>query len=700
MPPTGELSSSAQGPGHFIARNGDILFALAVVGIIIMFIIPMPTTVMDILLTTNITFSMVVILVSIYTTEPLDVSVFPSLLLFATLFRLGLNVSTTRLILGEAYAGEIIESFGTFVVAGNYVVGFIIFLIIIVIQYVVITRGAERVAEVAARFTLDAMPGKQMSIDADLNAGIITEEEARQQREKIRKEADFYGAMDGASKFVKGDAIAGIIITIINIIGGLIIGVVQQEMALGEAAQTYTLLTVGDGLVSQIPALLVSSATGMVVTRAAAEGSMGRDMSVQLTHQPKALWIASGVLFLMAFVPGLPTLPFLVLAFLVGSVAFMLRRQARLAREMVEEEEREEAEAEEEAETRRPQKEELSDLIKIDPMEVEVGYNLIPLVLPEQGGDFLDRVAMIRRQTASDLGIIVPPVRVLDNLQLDPNVYRIKLKGVEIDRFEIMPDHVLAMESGMTTEEIEGIETVEPAFGTPAIWIEEDMKEEAEMANYTIVDPPSVMATHLTEVIKDNAHELLGRQEVQELIDNFEEDYPAVVDELLPDLLTLGEIQKVLQNLLWEGIPINNLLTIIETLADYAPRTKDTQLLTEYVRQNLSRQITSQYVAADDKLHAVSLDPELEDELKQAVESSEQGSYLALPPRRAQEIIEKIASEMQQLLELGHDPILLTAPDIRRPVKELTHRSLERLIVLSFNELESDVDLEIHGTVK
>jgi len=381
-------------------------------------------------------------------------------------------------------------------------------------------------------------------------------------------------------------------------------------------------------------------------------------------------------------------------------VAFMIRRQARLAREAEAEERAREEPAEEEGEERRPQKEELSDLIKVDPMEVEVGYNLIPLVLPEQGGDFLDRVAMIRRQTASELGIIVPPVRVLDNLQLDPDVYRIKLKGVEIDRFEIRPDHYLAMESGMTSDDIDGIETQEPAFGTPALWIEEDQKDEAEMANYTIVDPPSVMATHLTELIKDNAHELLGRQEVQELIENFEEDYPAVVDELLPDLLTLGEIQKVLQNLLWEGIPVNNLLTILETLADYAPRTKDTQILTEYVRQALSRQITSQYTAADGRLNAVTLDPELEDELEQALDSSEQGKYLALPPRQAQELIDKIAAEMQNLLEVGYDPILLVAPNIRKPLKELTHRSLERLIVLSFNELESDVDLEIHGTVK
>ncbi|MFN2364424.1 MAG: flagellar biosynthesis protein FlhA, partial [Halarsenatibacteraceae bacterium] len=669
-------NTRAENTSNFINQNSDILFSLVMVGIIVMFITPLPPALIDILLAANITFAMVVVLVSIYTTEPLQVSVFPSLLLFATLFRLGLNVSTTRLILGEAYAGEIIMSFGDFVVGGNYVVGLVIFIILVVIQYVVITKGAERVAEVAARFTLDAMPGKQMSIDADLNAGIITEDEARYERQKIRDEADFYGAMDGASKFVKGDAIAGIIITVINIIGGLVIGVLMQGMAIGEAAQVYTLLTVGDGLVSQIPALLISSATGMVVTRAASEGSMGQDMTKQLTAQAKPLWISAGVLALLAFVPGLPTIPFLVLSILIGGIAFLLFSQTG---SVAGEKETQEEIEQEQPEKRMPQREELSDLIKIDPMEVEVGYNLIPLVLPEQGGDFLDRVAMIRRQTAMELGIIVPPVRILDNLQLEPNTYRIKLKGVEISRYEILPDHFLAMDSGMVTEEIEGKETSEPAFGTPAIWITADQKDEAEMANYTIVDPPSVMATHLTEIIKDNAHELLGRQEVKELIDNMKDDYPAVVDELLPDLMTLGEIQKVLQNLLWEDIPINNLLTIMETLADYAPRTKDTGLLTEYVRQALSRQITNQYLNQDDKLHAVTLDPELEDELNQALEQSEQGNYLALNPKRAQNLIENIADQIQVLLKRGLEPVLLTAPAIRRPLKEMTHRSLDKL---------------------
>ncbi|MGM0437062.1 MAG: flagellar biosynthesis protein FlhA [Bacillota bacterium] len=677
-------------------KNTDVVFALAIVGIIIMFIIPLPTFFMDILLATNITFSMVVILVSIYTSEPLEVSVFPSLLLFATLFRLALNVSTTRLILGQGYAGEVINSFGNFVVGGNYVVGFIIFLILVIIQYIVITKGAERVAEVAARFTLDAMPGKQMSIDADLNSGLITEQEAKEQRKKIRQEADFYGAMDGASKFVKGDAIAGIIITIINIIGGLIVGMVQQGMPFAEAAQTYTLLTVGDGLVSQIPALLISSATGMVVTRAAASGDMGTDMAEQLTGQPKALMISAGVLSVLAIVPGLPFLPFLILALLIGSIGFVLYRE-----EVQEDKEaaRKEEEEEEISRQKTPETEELTNLIQVDQMEVEVGYNLISLVLPEQGGDFMDRVAMIRRQTAMEMGIIVPPVRILDNLQLEPNVYRIKLKGVEIDRYEILPDHYLAMDSGVTTEKIDGIETTEPAFGTEAIWISEDQKERAELANYTIVDPPSVMATHLTELIKDHAHELLGRQEVQELIDNIEENYPAVVDELVPDLMSLGEIQKVLQNLLWEGVPIKNLVTILETLADYAVKTKDIQILTEYVRQALSRQITNLYIEEDNKLYAVTLDPQLEEELNQSLEQSDQGNYLALDPQRAQNIIEKIAQSLQPLLQQGHEPILLTAPPIRRPIKELSYRSFEELVVLSYNELQNDLDLQILGTV-
>ena len=679
-----------------IFYNVDILFAFAVVGIVIMFIIPMPTIIMDLLLTANITFSLLIILVSIYINEPLQVSVFPSLLLFATLFRLGLNVSTTRLILGQGYAGEVIESFGNFVVGGNYVVGFIIFLILVVIQYVVITKGAERVAEVAARFTLDAMPGKQMSIDADLNAGIINEREAQEQREKIRQEADFYGAMDGASKFVKGDAIAGIIITVINIIGGLVIGMAQQGLSFGEAAQTYTLLTVGDGLVSQIPALLISTATGMIVTRAASERNMGEEMSDQMMSQPKALFIASIVLFILGLMPGLPTVPFFVMALLMGGLGFVLRSSIK------EEEAAEIEEGDEEPspqEVQRARENEIKNIIKVDQLEVEVGYNLISFVLPEQGGDFLDRVSMIRKQMAMELGIIIPPVRILDNLQLEPNIYRVKLKGVEISRFEIVPDHYLAMDSGMTTEDIQGIETKEPAFDTPAIWIDEDQKEKAEMANYTIVDPPSVMATHLTELIKEHAHELIGRQEVKELIDNVEENNSAVVNELLPDLLSLGEIQKVLQNLLWENIPVNNLVTILETLADYAPTTKNIDLLTEYVRQGLSRQITNQFVDENNQLAVITLDPQLEENLGQAVEQSDQGNYLAVEPQQAQQLIESISQEAQKLLQQGKEPILVTSPMIRRPLKELTSRSFPQLTILSFSELAPNVNLEVLGTV-
>ena len=677
-----------------IFNNIDVLFAFAVVGIVIMFIIPMPTIHMDLLLTANITFSMLIILVSIYINEPLQVSVFPSLLLFATLFRLGLNVSTTRLILGQGYAGEIITSFGNFVVGGNYVVGFIIFLILVIIQYVVITKGAERVAEVAARFTLDAMPGKQMSIDADLNAGIIDEFEAQEQRKKIRQEADFYGAMDGASKFVKGDAIAGIIITVINIIGGLIIGMAQQGLSFGEAAQTYTLLTVGDGLVSQIPALLISTATGMIVTRAASEKNMGQEVSSQLMSQPKAMYIASVVLFILGLMPGLPTVPFIVMALLIGGLGLTLRRTVKESTEEVEKKQepsRQEVQQAKEAE--------IKNIIKVDQLEVEVGYNLISYVLPDQGGDFLDRVSMIRKQMAIELGIIIPPVRILDNLQLEPNIYRIKLKGVEISRYKILPEHFLAMDSGMTTEDIDGIDTKEPAFGTPAIWINESKKEKAELANYTIVDPPSVMATHLTEVIKEHAHELLGRQEVKELIDNIKDENSAVVDELLPDLLSLGEIQKVLQNLLWENIPVNNLVTILETLADFATSTKNIDLLTEYVRQGLSRQITNQYTNDDNELYTITLDPQLEESLGQNVEQSDQGNYLAVEPQQAQQLIEAVSQEAQKLLQQGKDPILVTSPMIRRPLKELTSRSFSQLIVLSFSELSPDVNLQVLGTV-
>ena len=680
-----------------ITKNTDIIFALMVVSIIVMFIIPMPTVLMDMLLAANITFSMVVILVSIYTIEPLELSVFPSLLLFATLFRLGLNVSTTRLILGQGYAGEIIMSFGDFVVGGNYVVGLIIFLILVIIQFIVITKGAERVAEVAARFTLDAMPGKQMSIDADLNAGVIDEREAKREREKIRQEADFYGAMDGASKFVKGDAIAGIIITFINIVGGLVIGMMQQGMGFAQASQTYILLTVGDGLVSQIPALLISTATGMVVTRAASDKNMGNELSEQLLKQPKALFIASAVLLILGFVPGLPTFPFVILSMIIAVMAYLTVRAAQ----QTQEESREISEAEQFSpeEQKEMKEEEIKQLIKVDKLEIEVGYNLISLVLPEQGGDFLDRVSNIRKQIAMELGIILPSVRIVDNLQLQPNIYKIKLRGVEISQYNIEVDKFLAMDPGNTFEEIKGIDTEEPAFGTPAIWIDEEQRDRAEIANYTVVDPASVMATHLTEIIRNHASELLGREEVKKLIDNVKAENEAVVDELIPDLMNLGEIQKILQNLLWESIPIKNLVLILETLADHAGRTKDQSILTEYVRQGLSRQISNQFTNSDNELNVFTIDPQREEGLINSLDQSDQGNYLALEPSQAQGLINDIVQQAKGLLEKGHEPILLTSPMIRRPVKELAHRTFSDLIVLSFNELEPSVDLQVQGVV-
>ncbi len=583
---------------------------------------------------------------------------------------------------------------GNFVIGGNYVVGFIIFLILIVIQFLVITKGAERVAEVAARFTLDAMPGKQMSIDADLGSGLITEDEARFQRKKIRQEADFYGAMDGASKFVKGDAIAGIIITFINVLGGLIIGVAQQGLGFEEALQTYALLTVGDGLVSQIPALLISTATCMVVTRASSDNNLGKDLMTQMSNQPRALAIVAIVLLILGFVKGLPTLPFMTLAVIIGLFAWILMQTDKKAKEskvemtnVVEE-------------IPMPSRvEDITELLQIDPMEVEVGYNLISLILPEQGGDFLDRVAMIRRQCAIELGMVIPPIRILDNMQLEPNLYRIKLRGVEIARYEIRPNYYMAMDAGFSSKEIEGIPTSEPAFGLPAQWISESLREEAELSGYTVVDPPSVMATHLTEVIKKHAYELLGRQEVKELVDGLKDKYSAVVNELIPDRLTIGQIQKVLQNLLKEGVAIRDLVTILETLADYAPYTSDLQILTEYVRQGLSRQISAKF-SEDNRVSVITLSPKLEELITQSIEQTDQGSYLAMDPTQAQNIFQNLNDVIQNVLQKGYQPIILTAPMIRHHFKSLTERVAPDLVVLSFGELVPTLNIQSVGMVK
>ena len=676
-----------------LAKYSDIVVALGIITIIIMMIVPLPPFILDFLLLLNITIALTIIMVAIYNTEPLDFSVFPSLLLITTLFRLALNVSSTRLILLDGYAGEVIMAFGNFVVGGNAVVGFIIFVILIIIQFLVITKGSERVAEVAARFTLDAMPGKQMSIDADLNSGAITDAQAHTRRKNIQREADLYGAMDGASKFVKGDAIAAIIIIVINIVGGFIIGMVQRDLGPLQALQSYTLLTVGEGLVNQIPALLISTATGIVVTRAASESNLGHDLVDQLFRTPRVFYIVSGVLALMGFVPGLPIIPFLTLSMVTLAIGYILQSTAKHAADS----EVTDLEEKENEEVRKP--ENIVALLQIDTMELEIGYSLIPMVDISQGGDLLDRVVMIRRQCALELGLIVPTIRIRDNIQLKPNIYVIKLKGIEIVKGELLLDHYLAMNPGTVFEEIAGIETVEPAFGLPALWIQEARREDAELAGYTVVDPVSVLATHLTEVIKSHAAEVLGRQEVQTLIDAVRQSNPAVVDEVTPNLLSIGDIQKVLAKLLRERISIRDMVTILETLADYGQLTKDTEILTEYVRHSLARQISKQY-AQGNTLTCLTVDPQLENIITEAVQRTESGSYVALEPQVLQKIVANLSNELSKLTNLGYQPIVLASPAARAYFHKLIERSAPNVIVLSYAELDSTIEVQSLGMVR
>ncbi|WP_027937578.1 flagellar biosynthesis protein FlhA [Anaeroarcus burkinensis] len=678
---------------HRILRYSDIIIAVAVVTIVVMMIIPLPTILLDMLLALNISLALTIVMVAIYNEEPLDFSVFPSLLLLATLFRLALNVSATRLILLEGYAGEVIMAFGNFVVGGNAVVGFIVFVILIIIQFIVITKGAERVAEVAARFTLDAMPGKQMSIDADLNSGTINEQEARDRRKKIQREADFYGAMDGASKFVKGDAIAAIVIIIINIVGGFVIGMVQRNLEITQALQQYTLLTVGEGLVNQIPALLISTATGIVVTRAASDSNLGQDFVSQLFTNQRVFFLVSGVLLLLALVPGLPTLPFICLSLATFGVGFILRKtsQSAAVSEISQQEEQEKEEV------KKP--ENIVALLQVDPMELEIGYSLIPMVDASQGGDLLDRIVMIRRQCALEMGLIVPTIRIRDNIQLKPNIYVIKLKGIEVARGELLLDQFLAMNSGTAMETIPGMETVEPAFGLPALWIQEGNREQAELAGYTVVDPISVLTTHLTEVIKSHASEILGRQETQTLVDAVKQSHAAVVEDLVPAMLSVGELQKVLCNLLRERISIRDLVTILETLGDYVAMTKDTEILTEYVRQALSRQISRQY-ASNGTLVCLAVDQELEQLILAGVQRSEQGSFVALEPQTLQALVNCLGKELPKLTEIGYQPIVLVSPGCRLYFRKLTERVAENLIILSYAELEPNVQIQTLGMVK
>jgi flagellar biosynthesis protein FlhA len=673
-------------------KFGDMVIAVVVVSIVIMIIVPLPSGLLDFLLTINITLSLVLLLISMYITEPLQFSIFPSLLLLTTLLRLSLNISTTRLILRDADAGQVIRAFGEFVVGGDAVVGFIIFLIIILIQFIVITKGAERVAEVAARFTLDAMPGKQMAIDADLNAGLINEIEAKERRKNIERAADFYGAMDGASKFVKGDAIAGIIITLINICGGLIIGIVQRGMNLQSALSTYTLLTVGDGLVSQIPALLISTSAGIIVTKTASESNLGKEVTTQLFAQPKAMYLAAGVLGALGIIPALPQLPLFTLAAVLLLSGNAIRRAVR-EEEAAEQEEIYPMQLEE---MRKP--ENVMSLLQVDPIEVEFGYAIIPLADVNQGGDLLDRVVMIRRQIALELGIVVPIIRLRDNIQLNPNQYRIKIRGIEVSEGELVMDGFLAMDPGTATGEIDGTDTLEPAFGLPAKWIKEEEREKAELYGYTVVDPPTVISTHLTETIKSHIHELLGRQEVKKLVDNLKENYPALVEELIPKQLAIGEVQKVLANLLKEGVSIRDLVTIFETLADYAPVTHDTDMLTEYVRQALSRTISKKFVTGK-KARVVTLEQGLEEKIMNSVQQTEQGSYITLDPAVTREMLNSLTKQLSLFTQTGEQPIVLTSPVVRLYFKRLTEQFAPGLVVLSYNELEPGIEIQSMGMV-
>lgn len=672
-------------------RIHGILLPLGIVGILAIMIIPLPPILLDFLLSMNITLAVIVLLVSLYILRPLSFSIFPTILLVTTLFRLSLNVASTRLILlhgneGPQAAGQVIKSFGMFVVGGNYAVGLVVFLILVIINFVVITRGAGRIAEVSARFILDAMPGKQMSIDADLNAGLIGEEEARRRRAEIAREADFYGAMDGASKFVRGDAIAGLLITGINIIGGLLIGVLQQGMSITDALSVYTVLTVGDGLVAQVPALIISTAAGIVVTRAASEMDMGREFATQFLSYPKAIAGASGILFFLGLMPGLPHLAFIFLSLFVGGIAYVAFRMAS-----AEEEEKEEMEEKEV----QPEREEI---VLPDPLSMDIGYRLIPLVDASSGGELFDRIRAMRRELLKEMGFLVPPIHIKDNLQLKPEEYVIYLRGVEIGRGEVLPGYHLAIDPGNAEKGLDGIPTKEPAFGLPALWIEENLKEKAKLMGYTVVSPAIVIITHLTEVIKAHAHEIITRQDVQTLLDTLSRTHPKVVEELVPSQLSLGGVLKVLQNLLKERIPIRDILTIVETLADYAPATKDPDLLTEYVRQALGRTITKQY-SVDGTLPVMVMDPRVEEMVMKSIHQTEGVTLVAMKPDLTQKLISKLSEGMERMVSQGYQPLLLTSPEVRRYVRRLVEKSLPGLAVMASNEIVGDVKIKNVKTV-
>ncbi|WP_136524484.1 flagellar biosynthesis protein FlhA [Geomonas ferrireducens] len=671
--------------------NSDIYMAVALIGVLALMVIPLPAFMLDIFLATNITVALVILLVCLYTVQPLDFSVFPSILLVTTLFRLALNIASTRLILlhgseGVEAAGGVIKAFGQFVVGGNYVVGAVIFLILVIINFVVITKGAGRVAEVAARFTLDAMPGKQMAIDADLSNGILTDKEAKARRKKIAREADFYGSMDGASKFVRGDAVAGIMIVLVNICGGFVIGVWQKGMPLDMALQNYTLLTIGEGLVAQIPALIISTAAGVIVTRSADENNFGHEIAGQLLNYPKAFQVSSGVLFLFAMIPGLPHFAF----FLLSGVAYLVSKMAV--------EKKAEVEDVVETQTSAEESDQISSIRPLDMLELEVGYGLVPMVDASQQGELLDRIRSIRKQVADRMGFIVPPIHIHDNLQLKPYEYNILINGAKVGGGELSGQY-LAMDSGGAMGGLEGIKTTEPVFGLPAVWIKGKEREKAQVSGYTVVDNTTILATHISETIKKHAHELVGRQELQQLLDSIAATLPKVVEELVPSLLSLGTVLRVVKNLLKENVSIRDLRSILETLADYGGMTKDPEMLTEFVRQSLGRYIVEQYKRDDDTLCVITLDHDIEEAIVDSVQLSEQGSYLAIDPHLAQRILAAIRRNAEQFDAIGALPVLMASPTIRRHVKKLTERFMPNLAVISHNEIPPNIKIQSLGVV-
>ena len=674
-------------------KKTDLAIAIYLLTAIAMFIITIPSTLLDVLLAFNIAISFTILFTCMFVKEVLEMSFFPTILLFTTIFRIGLNVSSTKLILGTGDPGNVVATFGEFVGGGDLIIGVIIFIILIMIQFLVINKGSERVAEVTARFTLDAMPGKQMAIDADLNTGAITDAEAKKRREKIQQESSFFGSMDGAVKYVKGDAVAGLLITVVNIVGGIAMGVLRQGMDINAALEKFTVLTIGDGLVSQIPSLLISLATGILVTKGSKDADFGNVLMGQLFGIPKVLYLVGIALSVLGLVTPLNKIVFVGLGMAFVVAARMMESTIETAKIETE------ADMDEIAAEEIRQPENVNSLLQVDPIELEFGYGIIPLADVNQGGDLLDRVVMIRRQVALELGMVVPIIRLRDNIQLNPNQYIIKIKGIQVSEGEILFDHYMAMNPGFVEEEIAGIPTFEPSFHLPALWITEGQRERAESLGYTVVDPPSIIATHLTEVIRQHVAELLSRQDVQSLVNNLKETNPVLVDELIPKSMGLGEVQKVLQNLLREGISIRDLLTIFETLADYSTTSRDTDILTEYVRQSLKRAISSKYFPPRETTSVVTLDPVIEQEIMKSVKQTEQGAYLSLDPERSRAILKSVENEIKKMENMGKNPIVITSPIVRIYFKRLTEEYYRDLIVISYNEIGSEVELQSVGMI-